>query len=241
MARALVTGASKGLGRHIAYALGRAGCDVAVGYYTDERGAQETIAAMTKDQSQAIPVRIDVTDPQSIEQAVSAVEAVLGPITILVNNSGIITRESLDSISIEHWDHVLNVCLRGAFLCSQRIGPRIKVAGGGAIINIASTAAYRPEPRAHHYVSAKAGLVGLTKALALSLAPHVTVNAIAPGYIASPQHDMANTAFREHVLPRIPLGRAGDPSEIAELVTFLALQARYVTGQTVVIDGGLSL
>lgn len=241
MARALITGASKGLGRHIAYALGRAGCDVAVGYYTDEPGAQETIAAITKDHVQAIPVRIDVTNPQSIEQAVSAVEAVLGPITILVNNSGIVTRESLDVISLEHWNDVLNVCLRGAFLCSQTVGPRIKNAGGGAIINIASTAAFRPEPRAHHYVAAKAGLVGLTKALALSLAPQVTVNAIAPGYIASPRHDKSNATFRDQVIPRIPLGRAADPSEIAELVAFLALQARYITGQTVVIDGGLSL
>lgn len=241
MPGALITGASKGLGRHIAYALGSEGCAVAAGYYTDERGANETIATIAKNHVRAMPVRIDVTNPQSIQDAVAAVEATLGPITILVNNAGTITREGFDAITLEHWDHVLDVCLRGVFLCSQTIGPRIKAAGGGTIINIASTAAFRPEPRAHHYVAAKAGVVGLTKALALSLAPHVTVNAIAPGYIASPRHDATNASFREQVLPRIPLGRAADNSEIAALATFLALQGRYITGQTLVIDGGLSL
>jgi len=241
MPGALITGASKGLGQEIAYSLGNAGCGVAVGYHTDENGAHKTVATLAKNHIQAMPVRIDVTDPQSIHRAAAAAEATIGPITILVNNAGAITREGFDEITLEHWDHVLNVCLRGAFLCSQAIGPRIKAAAGGAIINIASTAAFHPEPRSHHYVAAKSGLLGLTKALALSLAPSVSVNCVAPGYMTSPEHNESRQDFRESILSRLPLRRTADASEVAELVSFLALRGRYITGQTIIIDGGLSI
>jgi NAD(P)-dependent dehydrogenase (short-subunit alcohol dehydrogenase family) len=240
-ARALITGASKGLGQRIAWSLGKAGCAIAAGYYTDEEGARQTTTMLASDNVLAMPVRIDVTNPRSIQEAIDNVEATLGPVTVLVNNAGTITRGDLDTITLQEWDHVQNVCLRGAFLCCQTLGPRMKATAGGVIINIASTAAFHPEPRAHHYIAAKAGLVGLTKALALSLAPQVSVNCVAPGYIASARHQETCADFREHVLPRIPMGRAAETSEIADLVTFLSLKARYITGQTIIIDGGLTL
>ena len=238
---ALVTGASKGLGHYIALSLGHAGCAIGVGYCTDSAGARSTVAALEQANVSALPVHIDVTNVDSIHEAIDTMESGLGAITILVNNAGARKPELLEDITPASWDYILNVCLRGVFLCSQAVAPRISAAGGGAIINIASTAGLHPEPRSHHYVAAKSGIVGLTKALALSLAPLVSVNCVAPGYISSSRHDDSIGHFRETVVSRIPLGRTADASEIADVVSFLSLRARYVTGQTIVIDGGLSL
>ena len=238
---ALVTGASKGLGEHIALTLGRAGCAVGVGYCKDSLGALSTVAALEQASVTAIPVHIDVTSVCSIHDALDAIESRLGSTTILVNNAGATRHELLEDITVESWDYVLNVCLRGVFLCSQAVGPRMRAVGGGAIVNIASTAALHPEPRSHHYVAAKSGLLGLTKGLALSLAPLVSVNCVAPGYISGPRHDAATMPSGETVVSRIPLGRMAQPSDIGNVVAFLALNGRYITGQTIVVDGGLCL
>ncbi len=238
---ALITGASRGLGHHIALSLGHAGCTIGVGYCHDSVGARSTVAALEQANVSALAVQIDVTSVESIRGAVDTIESRLGAITILVNNAGARRPEMLEDITTESWDYILNVCLRGAFLCSQAVAPRIRAAGGGAIINIASIAALHPEPRSHHYVAAKSGILGLTKALALSLAPLVCVNCVAPGYISSSRHDEAIGHFRETVVSRIPLGRTADAAEIAEVVSFLGLRAPYITGQTIIVDGGLSL
>jgi 3-oxoacyl-[acyl-carrier protein] reductase len=238
---AFVTGASKTLGRQIAISLAQAGCALAVGYHEDREGGEATVAAIHGMGQAAYAVRVDITDQASIAAAVTSIEARHGPVSVLVNNAALTERRRLEEITTSDWDRTLAVCLKGVFLCSQIVGLRMLELRRGSIVNIASTAGISPEGRSHHYVAAKAGVIGLTKALALTLAPHVTVNGVAPGYIASVAHDEDDPAFKDSVVSRIPLKRTAHPEEVADLVVFLALRSGYITGQTVVIDGGLTL
>jgi 3-oxoacyl-[acyl-carrier protein] reductase len=238
---ALVTGAQQGIGRAIALAYGREGASVVINCL-DNQDAAEAIAEHIRGLGpRALTVTGNVAQAANVRHMVEAGET-LGGIDILVNNAGIFPRVDFLEMSETQWDEVLNVNLKGTFLCSQAVARQWVARGrAGAVINLASGAAFRSSPRGVHYVSSKAGIVGLTRATALELAPHhIRVNAIAPGLTdtAQPRYGMSETELQESAR-HIPLGRMATPDDIAALAVFLASEeSRHITGQTLHINGG---
>ena len=239
---ALVTGAQQGIGRAIAVALAQDGADVGVNYL-DDRGAAERVAGEVRGTGRrAWVVQGDVSRASDAEAMVAAVARELGTPGILVNNAGVFPRVDFLAMTEAEWDHVLDVNLKGSFLCAQAAARRLVEAGrGGAIVNIASVA-MRGTPLGVHYAASKAGVVGLTRAMALALAPHrIRVNAIAPGLTdtAQPRREHSEAALLE-LGRQIPLGgRIARPAEIARVALFLASEeAGWVTGQTIHVNGG---
>ena len=240
----LVTGAQQGIGRAIALALARDGADVGINYYLDDPGAAEAVAAEARALGRrAVVVPADVARATDVDAMLATVSRTLGVPDVLVNNAGIFPRVAFLDMSEREWDHVLAVNLKGSFLAAQAAA-RAMVAGGrrGAIVSLSSVA-IRGVPLGVHYAASKAGLVGLTRAMALALAPHgIRVNAVAPGLTDTAQPRYGNTDAELLSIARatIPLGgRMAEPSEIASVVTFLASEeARFVTGQLVHVNGG---
>jgi 3-oxoacyl-[acyl-carrier protein] reductase len=238
---ALVTGAQQGIGKAIALAYGHEGASVVVNYL-DDQAAAETIAAHLRAAGrQAVTVAGDVARPADVQRTIEA-GAGLGGIDIVVNNAGIFPRVEFLDMTEAQWDEVLNVNLKGTFLCSQAAARQMVAHGrGGVVINLASGAAFRSSPRGVHYVSSKAGIVGFTRAAALELAHHgIRVNAIAPGTTdtAQPRYGMSEAELQA-VGRQIPLGRLGTPEDVADLAVFLAsAEARHITGQTIHVNGG---
>lgn len=238
---ALVTGAQQGIGRAIAVALAREGADVAVNFL-DDRAAGERVAGLVRDLGRkAIAVGGDVARIRDVEAMVAAVGSGLGPPDVLVNNAGVFPRSEFLELAEREWDHVLGVNLKGSFLCAQATARAMVAAGRpGAIVNISSSA-IRGDARGVHYSASKAGVLGLTRAMALALAPHrIRVNAIAPGLTNTQQPRYGNT--EEQIAARareIPLGRMAEPDEIARIAVFLASDdAGWMTGELVHVNGG---
>jgi NAD(P)-dependent dehydrogenase (short-subunit alcohol dehydrogenase family) len=239
---ALVTGAQQGIGRAIALALAREGADVGVNYL-DDRDAAERVAAEIRGSGRRVClVRGDVARSGDAETMVSAVARELGTPAILVNNAGVFPRVDFLAMTEADWDHVLDVNLKGSFLCAQAAARRM-VDGrvGGSIINLASIA-MRGTPLGVHYSASKAGVMGLTRAMALALAPRrIRVNAIAPGLTDTAQPRYGNSEAELVELGRqIPLeGRMARPEEIARVAVFLAAEeSGWITGQTIHVNGG---
>jgi NAD(P)-dependent dehydrogenase (short-subunit alcohol dehydrogenase family) len=239
---ALVTGAQQGIGRAIAVAFAQDGADVGVNYL-DDRGAAERVAGEVLGAGRrACLVQGDVSRGSDAEALVSAVTRELGPPVILVNNAGVFPRVDFLSMTEADWDHVLDVNLKGTFLCAQAAARQMVAAGtGGAIVNLASVA-MRGTPLGVHYSASKAGVMGLTRAMALALAPHrIRVNAIAPGLTDTAQPRYGNSEAELVELGRqIPLeGRMARPEEIARVAVFLAAgESGWITGQTIHVNGG---
>ena len=239
---ALVTGAQQGIGRAIAVALARDGADVGVNFLDDKKAA-ETVAGEVRAQGRrAVLVPGDVSRRADVEAMVATVVKELGAPDVVVNNAGVFPRVQFLEMQDSDWDLVLNVNLKGSFLAAQA-GARAMVAAGkaGAIVNISSSAV-RGDPRGVHYSASKAGVIGLTRALALALAPHrVRVNAIAPGTTDTAQPRYGNT--EEQLIERarlIPLGRMAQPDEIARVAVFLVSdEAVYITGEVIHANGGV--
>jgi len=238
---ALVTGAQQGIGRAIAVALARDGADVGVNFLDEPSAAEHVADEIRSLGRRAIAVQADVARAASVEAMVTAVVDALGPPEILVNNAGVFPRASFLELQEREWDHVLGVNLKGSFLCAQAVA-RALVAGDrpGAIVNISSSAV-RGDARGVHYSASKAGVVGLTRAMALALAPHrIRVNAIAPGLTDTQQPRYGNTEEQLAVRAReIPLGRMAQPEEIARVAVFLATsEACWITGELIHVNGG---
>jgi 3-oxoacyl-[acyl-carrier protein] reductase len=239
---ALVTGASRAIGRATALTLARSGLAVAVGYRSDPEGAEEVAAKASADGGRAMPISIDVTDESSIEGAFARVESELGTVRVLVNNAGL----SKDGLAVryptEAWDATVNTNLRGAFLCSRRALRGMLKARWGRIVNIASAAALRGNSGQSAYSASKAGLVGLTRSMAREVASRgITVNAVCPGFVESKITAVAGDELRQRYIEMTPAGRFGTPEEIAGVIAFLAgPEASYVTGAIVSVDGGLT-
>lgn len=238
---ALVTGAQQGIGRAIALAYGHEGADVVVNYLDDAAAAEAIVAQIRDNGQRAVAVAGSVASGDVIGRMVEAGDA-LGGITILVNNAGIFPRVPFLEMTEAQWDEVLTVNLKGAFLCTQAVARQMVTRGqSGAVINLASSAAFRSSPRGVHYVSSKAGIVGLTRATALELAPHqIRVNAIAPGTTdtAQPRYGMSEEQLQE-AARQVPLGRMATPEDIADMAVFLASEASsHVTAQTLHVNGG---
>jgi 3-oxoacyl-[acyl-carrier protein] reductase len=238
---ALVTGAQQGIGKAIALAYGREGASVIVNYLDDHAAAEAIAAQIRHGSGAAVTVDGDVSRLTDVQRMVEAGTA-LGGIDIVVNNAGIFPRVDFLEMTEAQWDAVLNVNLKGTFLCSQAAVRQMVTHGrGGVIINLASGAAFRSSPRGVHYVSSKAGIVGFTRAAALELARHhIRVNAIAPGTTdtAQPRYGMSEEELQA-VGRQIPLGRLGTAEDVADLAVFLASnEARHITGQTIHVNGG---
>ena len=238
---ALVTGAQQGIGKAIALAYGREGASVVINYL-DNQAAAEDIATQIRALGQrAVSMAGDVAQAADVRRMVEAGES-LGGIDILVNNAGIFPRVEFLDMTEAQWDEVLNVNLKGTFLCTQAVAQKLVERGRpGAVINLASSAAFRSSPRGVHYVASKAGIVGVTRATALELAPYgVRVNAIAPGTTdtAQPRYGMSEEELQA-AGRQVPLGRMGTPEDVADLAVFLASEeARHITGQTLHVNGG---
>jgi len=231
---ALVTGASRGIGRAVAISLARWGTDVAINYKSQEGEAQVTLDQVTSIGRRAIVVQADVSLSSNVTRMIDTVEKDLGPVDILVNNAGIARYQSLEETTESAWEEIMAVNLKSVFLVSQAVLPGMRRRHWGRIINISSGAAQTGGMVGLHYTAAKAGIEGLTRAYASRLVKEgITVNAVAPSLIETDMIPDAESR-RKH----IPLGRLGRTDEVAEAVIFLAGNA-YITGQTIYLNGGL--
>lgn len=238
---ALVTGAQQGIGRAVAVALARDGADVAINFLDDAAAAAQVAAGVRALGRRAALVQGDVSRLTDVEAMVAATVKELGTPEVVVNNAGVFPRVAFLEMTEREWDHVLDVNLKGSFLAAQAAARAMVAAGkAGAIVNIASSA-IRGDARGVHYSASKAGIVGLTRAMALALAPHrIRVNAIAPGTTDTAQPRYGNT--EEQLAARMrdtPFGRMGTPDEIARVAVFLATdEAAWVDGEVVHVNAG---
>ncbi len=239
---ALVTGASQGIGRQTALALAEAGAKVAVAARNEEKLAALAQEIASKG-SVAFAVKMDVADAEQVKAGFKAVLDRFGKLDILVNNAAI-TRDGLAMrMKQDDWDAVIRTNLTGAYLCTQQALLTMIRARAGRIINIASVVAQMGNAGQANYVAAKGGLIGLTKAIAMEIASrNVTVNAVAPGFIATPMTDVLPDKVKEELKTRIPLGRLGTGRDVAAAIVFLASdEAGYITGHVLDVNGGLYL
>jgi 3-oxoacyl-(acyl-carrier-protein) reductase len=241
-----VTGASSGIGREIALELGRHGGTVAVGYLADDEGhdfeaeANEVSAEIAAAGGEAYVIGCDVRDPASVDAAIASVVERCGSVDVVVNNAGITRDRSLAKMSRDEWDSVIETNLSSVFHVTARVLPHMVQARFGRIVNISSVVGLHGNYGQANYAAAKAGIVGFTKTAAIELASKgVTVNAIAPGFIATQMIAAMPDDVRARILEKIPMGRFGRPEEIAQLVAFLVTKGEYITGQVIAIDGGL--
>jgi 3-oxoacyl-[acyl-carrier protein] reductase len=241
---ALITGASSGIGRATAEAMGCQGARVAVNYCKNHAGAEDAVETILKQGGHAMAVRADVTRAADIEALVRAVRERWGRIDILVNNAGdLLARHNLSDMTEDYWDQIMALNLKSAFLCSQAVWEEMAARKNGCIVNVTSIAGRNGGgPGAAAYAAAKGGLLTYTKALAKELAPHgVRVNGVAPGVIATPYHERhSSPELFQKFVAGIPLGRAGTAEEVAEVIVFLASPAAgYLTGETIEVNGGM--
>lgn len=231
---ALVTGASRGIGRACAVALAGAGADIAVNYLVREEAARETKSFVEGTGQRGFLVRADVSRAREVDRMVKGIEQHLGPIEILVNNAGIAIIKPLDKITEEDWDRIIAVNLKSAFLVTQAVLPGMRARRFGRVVNISSGAAQTGGVIGPHYAASKAGLLGLTHGYASFLAKEgITVNAVSPSIIET---DMVTQDLK--VTPNIvPVGRFGTAEEVADVVVMVAKNG-YMTGQTIYVNGG---
>ena len=238
---ALVTGASRGIGRAVALAFAAEGASVALNFAGNVAAAEAVRAEIESAGGKAILVPADVSDENAVEDMVKTVTEAFGSIDILVNNAGITRDGLLLRMKEEDWDAVLNTNLKGVFLCTKAVSKFMMKKRYGRIVNMASVVGVTGNASQANYAAAKAGVIGFTKAMAKELASRgLTVNATAPGFIRSDRTDVLPDKVNEAMLAEIPLGRAGEPADVAKAALFLASdQAAYITGQVLKVDGGM--
>ena len=236
---ALVTGASRGIGKAVALALASEGASVVINYTSSFDAANALVESIIADGGTAIAVKADVSQPEQVSTLVQETLEKWGRIDILVNNAGITKDTLMLRMKLEDWQSVINLNLTGVFLCTQAVSKTMLKQRSGRIINIASVAGQMGNPGQANYSAAKAGVIGFTKTVAKELASRgITVNAVAPGFIET---DMTSGLKAEEILKLIPLGHFGQPDDIAGMVRFLAADsaAGYITGQVFNVDGGM--
>lgn len=240
---ALVTGGSGHLGAGICARLGREGAHVVVHYHSGEEAAERVVAEISAQGGSANTIQADVTDSTEVEEMVKSVQREHKKIDILVNNAGI-TRDTLFVRMTEaDWDTVVDTNLKSAFLCSKAVVRNMLRARYGRIINVSSIGGFMGAPGQANYSASKAGLWGFTRSLAREVATrNVTANCVAPGYFGGPMTDSIPADMVDTILKIIPLGRYGEPHELAATVAFLASEdASYITGQILIVDGGIMM
>jgi 3-oxoacyl-[acyl-carrier protein] reductase len=242
---ALVTGASRGIGRATALALGRSGARVVVNYRGQQQAAEEVVAEINAAQGgdAAIAVQADVAQAADSERLLKTTLDAYGRLDILVNNAGITRDNLLLRMKDDEWDAVLTTNLRSVYLLTKAALRPMMKARGGRIISITSVVGLTGNPGQANYAAAKAGLLGFTKSVAREMASRgITANAVAPGYVETDITSVLSDDLKAAALAAIPAGRLGQPEDVANLVVFLASdQAAYITGQTFAVDGGLTM
>jgi pteridine reductase len=236
---ALVTGGAVRVGRAIAGAVAARGAAVVIHYRSSRAEAEGLVAEIEAAGGRAAAVAADLERPEAVRELAGVAEAAFGRIDVLVNNAAIFPSAPFLEVTEAEWDRTLATNLKAPFLLAQALAPGMLARGAGKIVNLADVAAFRPWPSYLPYSVSKAGLVALTQGLARALAPRIQVNAIAPGAILFPEE--WDAARREKLLAQVPMGRAGDPEDIARTVLYLIEATDYVTGAVIPVDGGRSL
>ncbi|NRG30311.1 3-oxoacyl-[acyl-carrier-protein] reductase [Niallia circulans] len=238
---AVVTGASRGIGKSIALELAKQGADVVVNYAGSVDRANEVVKEIEALGRKAMSIQCDVSDSDAVNAMMKEVLDAFGSLDILVNNAGITRDNLLMRMKDSEWDDVINTNLKGVFLCTKAVTRPMMKQRKGRIINITSIVGVTGNPGQANYVAAKAGVIGFTKTTAKELAQrNITVNAIAPGFITTDMTDKLTEEVKNGMLTQIPLGQFGKPEDIANAVVFLASdESSYITGQTFHIDGGM--
>jgi len=232
----LVTGAAKRIGRAIALALAERGANTAITYLGSQPEAEETVGALAAHDVDALAVRCDLRDPESIQQAVASVIEEFGQLDLLVNNAGIFESEALENISVEQWDAMFTTNTRAPFLVAKAAYPHLRAARG-RILNIGSLGGLHPWATHAHYCTSKAALHMLSQTMAKAWAPEISVNCIAPGMIVQGEVDDAY----EHFARKTPMKRNGTAYDVAAAAVFFATAPHFITGQILAVDGGLGL
>lgn len=238
---AIVTGASRGIGREIATLLGKEGARVAVNYSGSKEKAEEVVELIKQSGGEAFAIRANVSDAEQVKQMIDETLKTFGSIDMLVNNAGITRDNLLMRMKEDEWDDVININLKGVFLCTKAVTRQMMKQRAGKIVNLASIVGVIGNPGQANYVAAKAGVIGLTKTTARELATrNITVNAVAPGFITTDMTDALPENVKEQMLSSIPLGKLGSAEDVAGAVAFLLSDdANYITGQTIHVDGGM--
>jgi NAD(P)-dependent dehydrogenase (short-subunit alcohol dehydrogenase family) len=233
---ALVTGAAKRVGKAIALALAQRGAHVAISYHRSEAKARQTVQEIEARGVHSLAVQGDISRSAEVNAMVAQVIEHFGHIDVLVNNASNYYKTPFDSLTEDHWDDLVGTNLKGTFLVAKRVGDEMLKAGSGKIINLTDWAGFRPYKDYLPYCVAKAGVIALTKALAQTLAPSIQVNAVAPGPVLLSEEFDDN--IRQAVVRATPLKRIGSPEDIAQTVVFLVEGSDFITGATIVVDGG---
>jgi NAD(P)-dependent dehydrogenase (short-subunit alcohol dehydrogenase family) len=241
---ALITGSGRGIGRAIALRLAADGFDLAL-HYNRSQGSTRSLESDVQGQGvQSVLVPGDLCDPQTPERLIAATLAHFGRLDVLVNNAGTYSSTKLEMVTLALWEETFTLNLRAVFFLCQAAAEPLRAHGNGVIVNLASDGGLTPQPGfpvSAPYATSKAGVIMLTKILAIELAPTIRVNAVAPGVIASKRRPMPASTCEKYA-SLTPLRRVGTPSDVAEVVAFLASDAaRFITGQILAVDGGLGL
>jgi 3-oxoacyl-[acyl-carrier protein] reductase len=238
---AIVTGASRGIGRSIALRFADEGARVVVNYRNRSTEADAVVDSIRQAGGEAIAIAADVSSSADVQRLVDATLECYGRIDILVNDAGVMVAKGLFETTEDDWDQTIDINLKGAYLCSKAVAPIMIGQGGGTIINMSSNSGlYHPSAmRFTEYVVSKAGMNGLTKAMALALGPHVTVNAICPGWIRTDMVEIIEPEVQQRILDETALRRWGTPDDIASSAVFLASdEAAFITGELLIVAGG---